>query len=347
MLKGINRDMPSLRKAFLKLDGDFINTDQLRTFSRLTPTDQDREALKQYRSAPPEVLMRYEVCVCVCVCVFAFAFSCVCVCMYVCVCMCMYVCLCVPACVCLSVLFVSGECIVRISLTETILQPLHLSPLYSLSTLRSLAPFALYSTRLGEADRYYLEVMDVPRLKERLDVFVFKRDYAEQTTRIKEGMGRIATGLSQINNNHELSSLLDIVLFLGNFLNEGTHAGDAVGIRFDSLLRLQDTKSPQLKTYTLLDYLVWYLSQVCTCVCECNTAWFSSLRLSRCCFFPASPACGILCFGLVSLCICKVPEKSLEVAQVRSGRVRSSPGELRSCECRFWLTFFFSVCVIV
>jgi len=172
MLKGLSCDMSSLRKAFLKLEGDFISTDHLRTFSRLTPTDQDREALAQYRSAPPEVL-----------------------------------------------------------------------------------------ARLGEADRYFLEVMDVPRLKERLDVFVFKRDYAEQTERIKEGMGRIATGLSQLRENNQLSSLLDVILFLGNFLNEGTHAGDALGVRFDSVLRLQDTRSPQLKSYTLLDYLVWYLSQ--------------------------------------------------------------------------------------
>jgi Formin Homology 2 Domain len=53
----------------------------------------------------------------------------------------------------------------------------------------------------------------------------------------------------------KLQDLLGMVLRIGNVMNEGTRTGGAAGFRFDSLLRLTQTKTSDGKV-TVLDYLV-------------------------------------------------------------------------------------------
>ena len=55
--------------------------------------------------------------------------------------------------------------------------------------------------------------------------------------------------------SEKLQLVLEAVLTIGNIMNEGTSTGDAAGFKFDSLLKLTQTKSIDGKM-TVLDYIV-------------------------------------------------------------------------------------------
>ena len=65
-------------------------------------------------------------------------------------------------------------------------------------------------------------------------------------------LGQVCT---QVVKSAKLQDVLGMVLSIGNVMNEGTRTGGAAGFRFDSLLRLTQTKTSDGKI-TVLDYLV-------------------------------------------------------------------------------------------
>ena len=60
-----------------------------------------------------------------------------------------------------------------------------------------------------------------------------------------------------IRNSKALGKFLELVLAIGNFLNQGTFAGGAFGFTLDSTLKLKDTKSPVKPEYTIMNYLAY------------------------------------------------------------------------------------------
>lgn len=52
-----------------------------------------------------------------------------------------------------------------------------------------------------------------------------------------------------------LATLLQLVLALGNFLNAGTHRGNAPGIQIESLVSLAEAKAPDNPRLTLMHIL--------------------------------------------------------------------------------------------
>jgi hypothetical protein len=119
--------------------------------------------------------------------------------------------------------------------------------------------------------------MDIPRLKQRLDAFLYKRTFTEHMTRLLEvlfkpssayecftrargleyalpGMIRFYgisfiffssqraklafLGVSELKTSKRWLTILEIVLTIGNTLNEGTVFGNAGGFRIDSLLKV-------------------------------------------------------------------------------------------------------------
>lgn len=60
---------------------------------------------------------------------------------------------------------------------------------------------------------------------------------------------------NQVMTSEKLQLVLEAVLVVGNIMNEGTRTGGAAGFKFDSLLKLTQTKSMDGKM-TVLDYIV-------------------------------------------------------------------------------------------
>ncbi|CAG8716330.1 10768_t:CDS:2, partial [Funneliformis mosseae] len=87
---------------------------------------------------------------------------------------------------------------------------------------------------LGNAEKYFREVMEIPRLAERLGCMIYRRRF-----------------------EMEVQELTPTILTIGNFMNHSTFRGNAAGYKLDVLLKIRDTKAvenPKGIT-TLLHYL--------------------------------------------------------------------------------------------
>jgi len=110
---------------------------------------------------------------------------------------------------------------------------------------------------LGDAERFYLAVMDIPRLENRLRAMLYKRQFEFLYNRLKNDVELASNGINTIKNSRNLAQYLEYVLAIGNFLNQGTFAGGAFGFTLDSLTKLKDTKSPVKPEYTVMHYLMY------------------------------------------------------------------------------------------
>jgi survival motor neuron protein len=71
----------------------------------------------------------------------------------------------------------------------------------------------------------------------------------------REGFKRIQEVCSQVLNSEKLIGILEMVLNIGNLMNEGTLNGGVEAFKFESLSKLSQTKSADGKM-TVLDYIV-------------------------------------------------------------------------------------------
>jgi len=111
---------------------------------------------------------------------------------------------------------------------------------------------------LGPPEQFYLEIMRIPRLESRLRTFLFKSQFVSNITRLKEDIAACHHGVKVMKENKLLGLFLELILSIGNFLNQGTATGDCFGFRVDVLPKLKDTKSPVKTEYSLLHYIAYF-----------------------------------------------------------------------------------------
>ncbi|CAL1358626.1 unnamed protein product [Linum trigynum] len=108
--------------------------------------------------------------------------------------------------------------------------------------------------RLGKCEKFFLELMKVPRVESKLRVFSFKLQFSQQVSDLRRNLNVITSATEEIVSSLKLKRIMQSVLSLGNAVNQGTARGSAVGFRLDSLLKLTDTRSRDNKM-TLMHYL--------------------------------------------------------------------------------------------
>ncbi|KAJ3182376.1 hypothetical protein HDU87_008540 [Geranomyces variabilis] len=115
---------------------------------------------------------------------------------------------------------------------------------------------------VGNAERYIREVMDIPRLNQRLEHMLFRKRFEEEVEEVIPDMETVLLACDQVRNSKRLRSLLKQVLVLGNYLNGTSFRGHAHGFKLEALLNLRDTRANGSKLLpTLLHYLVAKLEQ--------------------------------------------------------------------------------------
>ncbi|KAL0019924.1 hypothetical protein WJX77_010272 [Trebouxia sp. C0004] len=105
--------------------------------------------------------------------------------------------------------------------------------------------------QLGTVERYFLEIMDIPRLQQRIDCFIFTRQFAPNINRVRGQLEVLRGACREVQGSQNFTTLLRAILALGNHLNEGTHKGNASGFKLDTLLKLADVKGTDRKTSLL------------------------------------------------------------------------------------------------
>lgn len=108
---------------------------------------------------------------------------------------------------------------------------------------------------LGAAEKFHLATSKVARFREKVRAFLFKAHFSDSAEQLEGQARTLCEAIDQITMSKKLTRVLETVLSVGNLMNQGTHAGDAVGITLDSLLKLTSTKSHDNKM-TVLDYVV-------------------------------------------------------------------------------------------
>ncbi len=108
---------------------------------------------------------------------------------------------------------------------------------------------------LSPAEHFFRKLLTVTRVESKIKVIetmeLFNQNFEDILSRFKT----LSTTCNQVMESEKLQLVLESVLTIGNIMNEGTRSGDAVGIKFNSLLKLTQTKSKD-KKLSVLDYIV-------------------------------------------------------------------------------------------
>jgi len=105
---------------------------------------------------------------------------------------------------------------------------------------------------LGQCERFFMAVSKVPRLQNRLGVFIFRQQLPDACSSLKSKIRVVCEACEQIVTCDKLVQVLQKVLAVGNAMNEGTFKGAATGFTLDSLLKVMMTKGKD-KVTTVLD----------------------------------------------------------------------------------------------
>ncbi|KAJ7521699.1 hypothetical protein O6H91_19G064400 [Diphasiastrum complanatum] len=115
--------------------------------------------------------------------------------------------------------------------------------------------------QLAEVEKYYLDIMKIPRPEMKIQVFIFKQQYGSISQKVQENLRLIELACQQMKDSKSFVKILEMVLAVGNHLNGDTLRGAAKGFKLNALLKLMDVKGCNKKT-TLLHFVVTELMKV-------------------------------------------------------------------------------------
>eukprot|EP00975_Prorocentrum_lima_P005309 1148892-Prorocentrum_lima.AAC.1 len=108
---------------------------------------------------------------------------------------------------------------------------------------------------LGDVEKMFIAVSTVPRLKQRLDSYLFVRTYDDNYEQVKAKVETFEAAAREICGNRKINRVLEVVLAIGNYLNGGTNRGQAYGFKMDSILKLKDARSSKNGKLNLMHFL--------------------------------------------------------------------------------------------
>ncbi|GCC18585.1 hypothetical protein chiPu_0017989, partial [Chiloscyllium punctatum] len=97
--------------------------------------------------------------------------------------------------------------------------------------------------KLSLADSFMVLLLRVPSYALRVEAMVLKEEFSPACFTLYKEMRAIRTATKELMACEELHAILHLVLQAGNIMNAGGHAGNAVGFKLSSLLKLADTKA--------------------------------------------------------------------------------------------------------
>jgi len=112
---------------------------------------------------------------------------------------------------------------------------------------------------LGNPEKFYLVLMKIPSIETRLILWEFKLSFKQKFTEIKEKEVQLSSACHELRNSDKFTSVLEIILYIGNFLNCNSSRGGAWGFKLDTLSRLAELKSKSNTETNMLCVLVEFI----------------------------------------------------------------------------------------
>ncbi|XP_038626784.1 protein diaphanous homolog 1 [Tachyglossus aculeatus] len=138
-------------------------------------------------------------------------------------------------------------------LTESMVQNL-IKQMPEPEQLKMLAELKDEYDDLAESEQFGVVMGTVPRLRPRLNAILFKLQFGEQVENVKPEIVSVTAACEEVRKSQNFSSLLELTLLVGNYMNAGSRNAGAFGFNISFLCKLRDTKSTDQKM-TLLHFL--------------------------------------------------------------------------------------------
>lgn len=114
---------------------------------------------------------------------------------------------------------------------------------------------------LGDAERYFHAILDIPRYTNRLQALLATWQFHSNVEELQRLMNAVLDASSQVIHSKRLRGVLHIVLEIGNHLNDGTNRSNSSGFRFDYLPKLSQIKTADSKS-TLIHVIAHQLRHI-------------------------------------------------------------------------------------
>ncbi|CAG9135428.1 unnamed protein product [Plutella xylostella] len=98
-------------------------------------------------------------------------------------------------------------------------------------------------TKLGNAEKFLLQLIQLPNYKLRIECMLLKEEWASTAGGLESAINAILVAGDDLMSSRALQEVLYIALVAGNFLNAGGYAGGAAGVKLSSLQKLTDIRA--------------------------------------------------------------------------------------------------------
>ncbi|XP_047034886.1 inverted formin-2 isoform X2 [Helicoverpa zea] len=109
-------------------------------------------------------------------------------------------------------------------------------------------------TKLGTAEKFLLQLIQLPNYKLRIECMLLKEEWASTSGYLESAINAILVAGDDLMSSRALQEVLYIALIAGNFLNAGGYAGGAAGVKLSSLQKLPDIRANK-PGMTLMHYV--------------------------------------------------------------------------------------------
>ncbi|XP_031435659.1 inverted formin-2 isoform X2 [Clupea harengus] len=119
----------------------------------------------------------------------------------------------------------------------------------------NLKSFQGETDKLANVDRFYLLLLAVPCYQLRIECMLLCEETASVLDMLNPKAGLVEAACDSLRTSTLLPKFCKLILEIGNFLNYGSHTGNAEGFKICSLLKLTETKANKSRI-TLLHHIL-------------------------------------------------------------------------------------------
>ncbi|XP_017282965.1 inverted formin-2 isoform X2 [Kryptolebias marmoratus] len=109
--------------------------------------------------------------------------------------------------------------------------------------------------KMASADQFYLQLLDIPSYALRVECMSLCEESSGALDALKPKAELLDRACQSLRESTRLPSFCKLILSVGNFLNYGTHTGNAEGFKISTLLRLTEIKANKSRI-TLLHHIL-------------------------------------------------------------------------------------------
>ncbi|KAH0620324.1 hypothetical protein JD844_020602 [Phrynosoma platyrhinos] len=121
--------------------------------------------------------------------------------------------------------------------------------------IENLKSFKEEKEKLANADQFYLLLLGVPSYQLQIECMLMCEETTVLLEMLQPKAETVRRACEDLLNSHRLPVFCQLILKVGNFLNYGSHTGDADGFKIGTLLKLTETKANQTRI-TLLHHIL-------------------------------------------------------------------------------------------